>query len=123
MATTIRLFFCALAAAGLAGPGPANAETPHAASRGRVLVLDNERTLEGDVVREGDRYRVRRSVGETWVPADKALALCATYEEAHTYLQGRANLGDPDERLRLARWCQLRGLREQALKEATEALK
>src|SRR5262249_40943712 len=38
------------------------------------------------------------------------------------YLSGRANLSDPDERMRLARWCQLHGLRKQGLAEAWAAL-
>jgi hypothetical protein len=91
-------------------------------SAGRVLVLDNERTLEGDIERQGDQYRIRRAVGETWVPGCKVLRLCATREEAYAYLRSRANLGDPDERLRLAQWCQVNGLRDQAIAEVTAAV-
>jgi hypothetical protein len=87
-----------------------------------VLLLDNDRLLEGDIERVGDQYRVRRTVGETWVPADRALCLCTTREEAYTCLRRRANLDDPDERLRLARWCHLQGLRTQALAEVTAAV-
>ena len=36
---------------------------------GHVLVLENERVLEGDIVRDGDQYRIRHRVGETTVPA------------------------------------------------------
>ena len=43
---------------------------------GKVLVLENERTLEGDIERIGDQYRVRRAIGETWLPSDRACA-CA----------------------------------------------
>jgi hypothetical protein len=89
---------------------------------GKVLVLDNERTLEGDIERVGDQYRVRRSVGETWVPGDKVKRLCASLEEAYAYLRTRANLEDADEHLRLAHWCQLNGLRDQALAEVQEAV-
>jgi hypothetical protein len=86
-----------------------------------VLVLDNERTLEGDVERVGDQYRVRRSVGETWLAADRALRLCADNLEALAFLRGRANLEDADERLRLAQWCRSRGLADQALAEVRAA--
>ncbi|HEV3255597.1 MAG TPA: hypothetical protein VG013_01830 [Gemmataceae bacterium] len=89
---------------------------------GHVLVLENERILEGDITRDGDEYRVRRSIGETCVPAETVLCLCADMEEAYRYLHARANLRDPDERLRLARWCQLHGLRTQALTEVTAAV-
>ena len=94
-------------------------DAPHA--KGRVLVLVNERTMQGAIERDGDQYRVRRSVGETAVPADNVLCLCDTLEEAYAFLRGRANLNDADERMRLARWCQLHGLRTQALAEMTAA--
>src|SRR5262249_56616653 len=104
---------CALVIGGsLRAAGPGNAET------GKVLVLDNDRTLEGDIERVGDRYRVRRTVGVTWVPADRVAGLCASKEEALAFLRRRTNLNDPDDRLRLARWCHLQGLRDQALVEA-----
>jgi hypothetical protein len=104
-----------LAAARGAEPGPA--------TTGKVLLLQNERALEGDVARVGDQYRVRRSVGETWVPAERALCLCQTLEEAYERLRARANLGDADERLRLAGWCRQYGLRAQALAEVREAVR
>jgi hypothetical protein len=88
---------------------------------GRVLVLVNERTLEGEIQREGDEYCVRRTSGEVWVPASKVLCLCASWDEAYGYLRTQANLRDPDERMRLGRWCQLHGLRKQALIEVNAA--
>ncbi len=88
---------------------------------GRVLVLDNERTVTGDVERVGDRYRIKRLVGETWIPASSVLKLCATLEEAYDFLRRRANLNDPDERLRLADWCRQHGLRDAAVEEAKAA--
>jgi hypothetical protein len=100
-----------------------SAQEPDAArTTGRVLVLVNERTMQGDIQRDGDQYRVRRSVGETTIPADNVLCLCQTLEEAYAFLRSRANLNDADERLRLARWCQLHGLRSQALAEVTAAV-
>ena len=62
---------------------------------GRVLILENERTLEGDIERQGDQYRVRRSIGETWVPGTKVLRLCDNNEEAYLYLRSRAIWGIP----------------------------
>jgi hypothetical protein len=119
MKTIIGLFLCLLAAA--AGrAAPAAAEPGPAA--GKVLLLDNERVLEGDIERVGDQYRVRRAAGETLVPADKALCLGATLDDAYAFLRRRANLNDPDERLRLARWCHLYGLRGRALAEVTAAV-
>jgi hypothetical protein len=50
------------------------------------------------------------------------VCLCSTLEDAYASLRRRANLHDPDERLRLARWCHLHGLRTQALAEVTAAV-
>jgi hypothetical protein len=116
-----------LAAAGLAGAqaparGAAAAASPGALVHGKVLVLDNERTLEGDIERVGTQYRVRRLAGETWVPLERVLCLCANLEDAYRYLRAQANLRDPDERLRLASWCRQHGLRDQALAEVEAAV-
>jgi hypothetical protein len=89
---------------------------------GRVLVLENERTLTGDIERVGDRYRIKRLVGETWVPAGQVLKLCADLEEAYRFLLSRTNRDDPDERLRIAEWCRQHGMRDQALVEARAAV-
>ena len=95
---------------------------PPPATVGKVLVLEGDRTLEGDVERVGDQYRVRRPVGETWLPAARVQRLCANYGDALDYLRGRANLNDPDERLRLGQWCLDHGLQEQALAEVQAAV-
>src|SRR5262249_9003590 len=60
-------------------------------------------------------------VGETWIPADQVLRLCVSQEEAYNFLRRRANLEDPDERLRLSDWCRQHGLRKQALDEMKAA--
>jgi hypothetical protein len=120
MKTVFLSLACAAALAGL-GAGAARADDPPP-TRGKVLLLDNERVLEGDIERVGDRYRVQRQTGETWVEAEKALRLCRNLEDAYAYLQSRANLHDPDERLRLANWCRRNGLHEQALAEVKAAV-
>ena len=72
-------------------------------NKGKVLILKNEYTIEGDIERIGDRYRVRRKLGEKWVPAENVLALTASLSDAFVYLHGRINLDDPDERLKIGR--------------------
>src|SRR5262245_999597 len=89
---------------------------------GKVLILDNERALEGDIVLRGNQYCIRRGEGEISFPTNKAVRLCADWDEALAFMKSRANLQDPDERLRLARWCQQQRLLEQALAEANAAL-
>jgi hypothetical protein len=121
MFTKIRLALCALA---LTVPGGISLADPPGASprTGHVLLLDNDRILEGDIERVGDQYCIRRSIGETWMAADKVQCLCGSLVDAYQFLRSRANLDDADEHLRLARWCQLRGLRSQALAEAAAAV-
>ena len=58
-------------------PTPADRRPAH----GKVLVLENDQTLAGDIERAGDLYRVRRLIGETTVPADRVLRLCATWKK------------------------------------------
>src|SRR5437763_13044215 len=122
MTTKIQLFLCALAVAAPTWANVRAAEPTSPRPTGKVLVLDNERTLEGDIERVGEQYHVSRAAGETWVPRTKALCLYATLEEAYAFLRSQTNLNDADERLRLARWCFQHGLREQTLAEATEAV-
>ncbi len=93
------------------------ADSPHSLKKGRVLILRNEYTIEGDIERVGDQYCIRGKVGETRLPAERVLALVASLPDAYVYVRGRANLGDPDERLRLAKWCWTNGLKQQALTE------
>jgi hypothetical protein len=119
MNTKIRFLACALAlASSWAG---LKAEEPN--NKGHVLILDSERTLEGDIERVGDHYNVQRvSGGKTTVPGEKVIYLASDMIDAYRYLRGQANLNDPDERLRLAQWCHFRGLKEQALEEVKAAV-
>jgi hypothetical protein len=119
MNTKLRLLLCAAA---LSVPAWLVASDVDGPAKGHVLVLENDRVMEGEIERVGDQYCVRRHVGETWVPADQVYCLCADYKEAYGRLAGRANLRDPDERVRLALWCQLHNLRQEALDELTAAL-
>src|SRR5262245_26182446 len=103
MAAKIRLALVAglTAALGLL----AHAQTPPARTAGKILILDNERALEGDIELQGEQYCIRRGDGEMTMPAKKAIRLCANWDEALAFLKSRANLADADERLRLAQWC------------------
>jgi hypothetical protein len=122
MKTRIRLLVCSLFLAAPVLVARGTADAPLQGATGRVLLLINDRALEGDIRRDGDQYCVRRAVGEVWLPADCVRQVCASWEEAFASLRAQANLRDPDERLRLARWCLGYGLREQALDEATAAV-
>jgi hypothetical protein len=125
MKTLIRRTLIAGLLLGLALPSHARQPRPTPtvaiAAKGRVLVFKTERTLSGDIELVGDQYRVRRVIGETWIPVEQVQALCASLEEAYQFLRNRANLNDPDERIRLAEWCRQHDLREQAINEVKEA--
>src|SRR5437870_4170698 len=121
MNTIYRLFLGVVA--GMSAAGWLLAQQVDApVATGHVLLLENDRILEGDIVRDGERYRIRRALGETSMPASKEVRLFANREDAYQFLRGRANLRDADERLRLARWCHAHGLLEQGLAEAKAAL-
>lgn len=92
------------------------------ATTGKVLILANDRVIEGEIDRVGDQFRIRRGMGEALITADRAKRLCADWADALAYLRSQANLGDPDERLRLARWCHQHGLKDDALAETRSAL-
>jgi hypothetical protein len=101
----------------LVGAAAASAESPS-----RVIVLDNENLIEGEVNRAAGGYQVRRAEGgDMTVPANRVLAVVADRKEAFTVVAGRANRRDADERLRLARWCVVNGLNDEALSEAKAA--
>jgi hypothetical protein len=123
MATKIRFaLLCVLVLAVPAGISLARGNDETAPVAGRILVLENERTLEGAIDRQGDQYRVRRAVGELLVPAHNVLKLCNSLDEAYSFLRSRANLRDPDEHLRLAQWCLQHARRNQAISEVSEAV-
>ena len=109
--------WCALPSALRAGQ-----DSDHAPTEGKALLLASERVLEGEVERIGNRFRVRRGASEVWIPADQAICLCGDIGEAFARMKTRANLGDPDERLRLAKWCMANKLPDEALQEARYAL-
>jgi hypothetical protein len=89
---------------------------------GKVLLLENQRTLEGDIERQGDQYVIRKGGGEMTLSADRVLHLCASWDDAFAFMQSQANLHDPDEHLRLARWCELNSLHGRAIDETNRAL-
>jgi len=124
------ILLSALSAAALLPAAPPAAPVPAYPAEalplmGKVLVLKNERTVEGDIEYVAGRYRVRRPVGQTWLDAAGVLRLCASHGEAYACLRAQALLkpDDVDRRLHLAEWCLDRGLNAEARAETEEALK
>jgi hypothetical protein len=116
----LRMFWCGAALATALAAAFAQEAGPRV--QGTVLLLVNDRVLEGEVVRVDDQYRIRRGSSETVVSTERVKRVCADWDDALAYLRAQANLRDADERLRLARWCHLHGLAQHALTEAQAAL-
>jgi hypothetical protein len=99
------------AAAATAGP-PAS----------RIVVLDNENLVDGQVSKMADGYVIHRPVGgDIELPAKHVLAVVSDRKEAFAVVLDRANRRDADEHLRLARWCATNGLPAEAIAEAKTA--
>lgn len=88
---------------------------------GKVLLVDYDRILEGDVERIENRYRLRLGSGEMTIPARPGIVLLSDREAAYRAVRTRARLDDPLERVRLARWCQSNQFLKHALEEAEAA--
>lgn len=89
---------------------------------GKVLILDNEQLIEGDIRREGERYFIRRGSGETVIPATRVIELVGSRADAYRVMRERCNRRDLDDRLHLVRWCLDNGFRKEALAEAEQIL-
>lgn len=95
---------------------------PPGPSSGKILVLDNDQVVEGQIDRVGDRYRIVRDGGETSLPASRVLWLGVDRTGACEFLKGRIDARDANAHLRLARWCASVELRTEALDETRAAL-
>jgi hypothetical protein len=103
----------------LIGYAFAFAEPP---AKTRIVVLDNENLLEGEVSRVEGGYEIRRQFGgDVTIPTNRVLAVVADRKTAYGVVLDRANRRDADERLRMARWCDANGLPVEALAEAKTA--
>lgn len=122
MKTPIRFALCGLVFLVPVGTIVRAADPVPPPLKGTVLILENEHTLEGDIERIGQEYRIRRDTSETWVSGTKVLRLCKDGPDAYAYLRSHANLDDADERYRLAQWCFQHGLPREALAEVKVAL-
>lgn len=105
---------------GIVALGPLLAEEKKPA--GQVVVLTNDATLQGQVQRIGDAYYIRGERGTSVLKADQVAKVLDTLPETYAFLRSRANLRDPDERCRLARWCRSNGLAMEADAEVAGAL-
>src|SRR5258708_1155517 len=80
----------------------------------KVLLLDNDLLIEGDIRRVGNDYRIRKGTGETIIPASRVVEVVADRRQAFKVMRERSNPRDLDERMRLIRWALEQGLRDEA---------
>jgi hypothetical protein len=89
---------------------------------GKVLLLKTGHAMEGNIEKVGAQLCVRRGPSEVWIAADKAIRLCADWDDAFAFALTQINPKDANDRVRLARWCHLHRLTEKALEQARIAL-
>jgi hypothetical protein len=89
---------------------------------GKILLLKTGHAMEGDIEKVGTQLCVRRGKSEVWIAEDKAIRLCADWDDAYAYAQTQIKLDDANDRVKLARWCHMHRLTEKALEQARVAL-
>ncbi|MSQ93179.1 MAG: hypothetical protein EXR98_01335 [Gemmataceae bacterium] len=90
--------------------------------RGKVLLLKTGHAMEGDIEKLGLEFCVRRGKSEVRIAVEKAVRLCADWDDAYAYAQTLIKPDDANDHVKLARWCHLHRLTNQALAEARRAL-
>jgi hypothetical protein len=93
------------------------------AVEGKFVVLNNDKLIEGDVTLSGDKVIVRYGALDRPFPKSQVQFVGASKDEVYKFMLAKVAANDPTERLRVARWCMLSGMREQALTEAYEVKK
>src|SRR5947207_9536492 len=90
----------ALCAAAFAAPIAVRAAET---TSGKILLIDYDRVIEGQIERVGNRFKIRQGSGEMTIPATPTTFLLKDREAAFQLVKSRAKLGDPLVRVRLAR--------------------
>lgn len=107
--SNLRINVCLLLL-GLFCGGIANAQ-----ELGSILLLKNERVLEGTIYRLGDFYQVRMgSESKVSIPSDQVAFVGKTKLEAYDFLRSQVETWTPGEHFQLTRWCLLNDLLDQA---------
>lgn len=101
-----------------------SAQSPNVPETGKVLLLDNQFIIEGEITRVGDEYSVKRDgAGEVLIPKERVLKLVQSRSEAFGILREKRQANDVDARIKLARWGLVHQLHSEALVEAEAAVK
>lgn len=87
-------------------------------SRTVLLMKDGKvRSFDRPAVEDRGDYVVRMPLGEVRVPADRVEGRFGSLREAYEYQRDHLPDRDPDEHLRLARWCLTQGMQDEAAEQ------
>jgi hypothetical protein len=105
-----------------APPGPPT-KAPTSLKTYRVLLLSSGKVVEGEISHDpaSGLYRLRSKGGAVVYEKNLVLAAGESFEDIYRFQVARLPQGDPDERMKLARWCLTYHLTPQA-KEQLEAI-
>jgi hypothetical protein len=104
-------------------PAPTPLVPPAAPGIGSVVLLQDNKLVEGTVTQNGEKILVRRGSIEVPYPKDRVQFIGKSKGECYSHLAGKVKPDDAPGRFKLARWCMYNGLREQALAEAQAVVK
>ncbi len=89
---------------------------------GKVLVLKTGLTMEGDITQIGPQICVRNGKSEVWIAVDKTMRLSPDWFDAYAFMQTLIKKDSASDRVKLARWCHLNRLHDEAIEQAKVAL-
>jgi len=121
--TALGLFgFAAPRVATPAEPPPSGQSPSKAPSTSpTVLLLSNGRVLTGPISEDASHYIIKQGSSDLRFPRRDVQGAFPSLEEAYRYKLARAPERDPDEQLKLARWCMSVKLMDEA-RTALEAV-
>ncbi len=105
-------------------PSPASSTTPSPGLKSfRALLLSNGKVVTGEITEDAPAglYRLRQSGGSIGYPKMMVLKAGDSVDDLYRFQVARLPEGDPDERMKLARWCLSLHLDAQA-REQLEAI-
>ena len=98
------------------------ADEPLAPAKGTVLILQDYQPWEGDIVRKGNQYIVRKNRAVITFPKEQVMRLCQDWDDVYVFMKSQSNLHDPDERKKLAKFFLVNNVPEIARIEIDKAL-
>ncbi|HEX8201131.1 MAG TPA: hypothetical protein VF590_11630, partial [Isosphaeraceae bacterium] len=113
-----------LATRGLAGPegNPGAAGVSSASPSPTVILLSNGRLLHGELREDGAGYELKQKGGSIRFPRGAVEKTFGSIQEVYRYKLGRLPREDPDEQMKLARWCLSQGLNAEARERLAEVV-